>query len=223
MELQKIQAFLINHTGAKFFAADVVLFKQKFPASPLIPELDRVETYNIAQLDERICYELLQEAGICDCVIWENRGFTIDKDGFIVPMKKENEPSEDEKILMTMNLNEKQVYNELKALLFAFELTVDNQKEITIIEALKAKQIELNATYNPAALTAENAPKTNEGDLKLSSRGNVLVDQSEKDDSNASANDTTTEGNTSDSNTNDAEQPNEEEKKSEGHDTNTPQ
>jgi len=155
MDQKLIESFLGNHIDEKWFEKDKELFIKQFPQSKLIPDLHNAQKYNKKHLDERICAELLMHGGVCDCTIWENRGFTINKNGFIIPLKADNEPLEEEQKLLEFDLEvEKPKYNDLKELIFALKLPTSDNKSLTYIEALKIKKAELIAKYSkPADLT----------------------------------------------------------------------
>jgi len=227
MELKEIQHFLNHHIGEQFFEKDMELYKAKFPQSRLIPELNNAQKYNKAQLDERMCFELLNEGGQCIDCIWENRGFIRDSKGFIVPMQKEGELNEFEKELLAIDLDGDHKYNVFKTLVYGLQLpTIDNKGE-TYIAALKDKKAELLAkgtSLSPeqtkeetdAIAKADADAKAKEdadadakaktdadaktdattsiinaspNDVQLSSRGNVLVDQSPKDNDHTNSSD----------------------------------
>lgn len=145
MEFKDINTFLHNHVGEKWFDIDLKLYKSIFPNSKLLVELERAQKYNKVQLDERMCSELMTHA-VCDCSIWENRGYTKDKDGFIVPMKSDVQGPDSANQLLAIdqllatNLDEKQKYNTLKALVIGLGLPTKDKKEATYIVALKDKQ-----------------------------------------------------------------------------------
>lgn len=152
MELKDIQTFLNNHCGEQYFYKDLELYKQKFPQSRILRELENAQNYNKAQLDERMCYELLTEGGQCLDCLWEHRGYYRKKDGFIVPIEKDKELTTFEKELLAIDLNCNHKYNVLKALVFGLQLTTPNAKAETYIYALTARKAELVALG--AVLTA---------------------------------------------------------------------
>jgi len=152
MEFKEINHFLMNHTDEKWFDADKELYKKIFPASKLLPDLELAGKYNKKELDERMCYELMNSA-VCDCTIWEGRGFTKDKDNFIVPLKKVGELNEFETELLAIDLDGKHKYNVLKTLVFGLLLPTSDNKGDTYLAALKAKKAELLLTA--ASLTEE--------------------------------------------------------------------
>jgi hypothetical protein len=156
MEFKDINTFLRNHTGEEWFTVDAELYKKVFPSSKLIPELEKAQKYNKAHLDERICSEMMLHGAVCDCSILENRGYTKDSKGFIVPMKNEPTVNEFEQQLLDIDLDAKQPYNALKSLIFGLAITTKDAKGITYIEALKAKKVELQAV---AALKAQQEVK----------------------------------------------------------------
>jgi hypothetical protein len=156
MEFKDINTFLHNHVGENWFDLDLQLFKKVFPTSKLIPELEKAQKYNKAHLDERMCNELMTNA-VCDCTIWENRGYTKDKDGFIVPMKSD-EAIDFEGQLQAMNLDEKQKYNDLKALVIGLGIPTKDQTAATYLAALKEQKLNLsNGGSGEATLTTTEA------------------------------------------------------------------
>lgn len=143
MELEQIHDFLHNHIGAKWFDTDLPLYKKIFPQAKLIEQLEQCPEFKKSELDERMCAEMMMNGAVCDCSIWENRGYTLNKDGFIVPLLKNGENSEEELELLAIDLDAKQEYNTLKKLVFAFGLHTINNKEKTYINVLKAKKAEI--------------------------------------------------------------------------------
>lgn len=83
----EINDFVVKHTGADYFDADVKLYKKHFPNSKLIAELDRAPGFAKKGLDERIVYELLSDGISCIDCIWENRGFTRDSKNAVLPIE----------------------------------------------------------------------------------------------------------------------------------------
>lgn len=145
MELEKINTFLHNHTGAKFFESDMKLFIEKFPDSKLIPSLKNAVEFQKSQLDERICAELLMHQDACIDCIWENRGFYINAEGFLKPLteKEENaEFTEAEKQLLDFDLTDPD-YNEMQKLIYALDLKVAKKGKKDYINALSFKKHEL--------------------------------------------------------------------------------
>ena len=150
MELKKIQEFLNNHVSAEWFDVDLILYEQKFPSSRILNDLKNAINFQKQGFDERICYELMQDGGVCDCAIWENRGFTIDANGLIVPLTSKEEPTDFEKQLLELDLDQpKPKYNDIKALVFGLKLAVSDQLIGTYIEALTVKKAELIAKFQP--------------------------------------------------------------------------
>lgn len=150
MELKKIQEFLNNHVSAEWFDVDLILYEQKFPSSRILNDLKNAINFQKQGFDERICYELMQDGGVCDCAIWENRGFTIDANGLIVPLTSKEEPTDFEKQLLELDLDQpKPKYNDIKALVFGLKLAVSDQLIGTYIEALTVKKAELITKFQP--------------------------------------------------------------------------
>lgn len=153
MELKDITKFLRNNTGAKYFDADLKLFKEKFPHSKLLKDLEKVPDWRKVDLDERMCAELLQDKSACIDCIWENRGFFVDAKGFVKPMSdkgKENvDLSDVEKALLEFDLTVKKPdYNKMKQFIFDLKLEVKDNKAATYIDVLKTKQTYLMQKAN---------------------------------------------------------------------------
>lgn len=148
MELEKINTFLRNHTNADFFEKDVELFKQKFPESKLIASLKNVMEIQKAQLDERICAELLLHKDACIDCIWENRGFYVNAQGFINPLTATTEKpqlTETQKQLLELDV-ENADYNEMKKLVFALGLNAGKGSKKDYINTLSLEKHNLQIT-----------------------------------------------------------------------------
>jgi len=153
MELKDLNKFLRNNTGAKYFDADLKLFKEKLPYSKLIKDLENAKEWRKAELDERMCAELLQDKNACIDCIWENRGFFVDAKGFVKPLgEKGNENIEltdAEKELLAFDLTAKKPdYNNMKKLIFDLNLEVKDNKANTYVDVLSQKQSELMQKAN---------------------------------------------------------------------------
>lgn len=176
----EINDFIIKHADAKYFEADVKLYKKHFPNSRLIPELERAPDFAKKPLDERILSELLTNQDSCIDCIWENRGYIRDK-GKLVEMiskksqdkkaetktatKKETKADDNLKIIRNNLLRidlDKVKYNILKQFVFDLGLQKQckDQKKTTYIEVLKAVQSEMDVdTVNDTAQKKKEAPE----------------------------------------------------------------
>lgn len=83
----ELQDFVVKHTDAKYFEADLKLFKRCFPQSKLIPELDIAPEYAKKNLDDRMATEILSHPDMCIDTLWEARGFAL-INGKLVPMEE---------------------------------------------------------------------------------------------------------------------------------------
>ena len=157
MELKDLNAFLHQHTGAKYFEADLKLFKEKFPESKLIKDFENTPEFKKAEYDERICAEMLMHQNACIDCIWENRGFYRDKNNFIKPLgEKETQTatiSELEKALLDFDLSVKKPhYNTMKQFVYDFKLKIADEKGATYVQMLTSLQ---NTIIAKASFIAE--------------------------------------------------------------------
>lgn len=149
----EINDFIIKHADAKYFEADVKLYKKHFPNSRLIPELERAPDFAKKNLDERILSELLTNQDSCIDCIWENRGYIRDNGKVVTmtakkePAKKQEEkkaPKNPDKKEVTLNMVLKTdlnsaKYNVLKQMVFDLGLQKQckDQKKATYLKALQ--------------------------------------------------------------------------------------
>ena len=159
--IAEINDFIIKHADAKYFEADVKLYKKHFPNSKLTPELEKAPEFAKKSLDERILSELLTNQDSCIDCIWENRGYIRDK-GKLVEMasqkkapaktteKKAADVKEDNKKIIRHNLLkidlDKAKYNVLKQFVFDLGLQKEckDQKKATYLKVLKDFQSEMD-------------------------------------------------------------------------------
>lgn len=140
MELEKIHDFLHNQISDKWFDVDLSLYVKIFPQSKLLEALSNIPDFKKTELDERMCAEMMLNGAVCDCTILENRGFTRDKDNFIVPLTRNGELDGFEKELLALNLDDKPKYNTLKKLVFGLGLHTPNNNVNTYVTVLKEKK-----------------------------------------------------------------------------------
>ncbi|HET6558076.1 MAG TPA: hypothetical protein VFG54_12225 [Prolixibacteraceae bacterium] len=159
--MMEMNDFVIKHADAKYFDADVRLYKKHFPNSRLIPELERAPDFQKKALDERILFELLNNQDSCIDCIWENRGFIRNNDGKIIPMDELKQAGDDKlpaemKLLVLALLDadlQSLKHNELKKFVFGLGLDKnckDHKKE-TYLTELNTFIIE----YTASAITAD--------------------------------------------------------------------
>lgn len=166
-----LQNFVVKHTDAKYFEADLKLYKRCFPQSKLITELDRAPEFAKKNLDERICTEILGHPDMCIDTVWEKRGYVLvngkpqlmeelekTPDKPVATSSTDDSSKKDSKVelLKTLDLD-KTKYNVLKSLVFDLELNdkCENHKGATYLRVLKAYQKEIQTNATPET-TSEN-------------------------------------------------------------------
>lgn len=144
LSLDQVNTFLQNHTSADFFDVDAKLFMEKYPDSKLIPIIKNAAPFQKAQLDERICAEMLMHGDACIDCIWNNRGFFVNAKGAVLPLGKSGkiELKPEEKQLLDTDL-EKANYNEMKKLMFALNLEPKKGDKDAYFSALNHRKHEL--------------------------------------------------------------------------------
>lgn len=171
----EINDFVLKHTSAQYFEADLRLYKKHFPNSKLSPELDRAPDFAKKALDERMIWELLSNQDSCiDCIL-ENRGF-VRHDGNILPLNKPVTPAKNnqapadnaaiiDKLLKTNITTAK--HNVLKQFVFALKLqdVCANQKKETYQKVLNEFVAPLLHTPAPEAPAPEPDKKKEDRDL----------------------------------------------------------
>jgi hypothetical protein len=144
---EKVNTFLHNHTGEQYFEIDATHFIEKYPDSKLIPIIKNAMEYQKAQLDERICAEMLMHSPCIDC-IWERRGYYVNAEGFVKPLSSQvniEELSQIEKDLLDFNLGVKKPdYNTMQKFVYEFKLPIQDNKGATYVVALLDKQKEIS-------------------------------------------------------------------------------
>lgn len=123
--------FVNENQSSDFFEKDAALYRKLFPSSRLLPELSRANKYNMTHLDGRMLLEILDV--VCGETVMENRGIV-----------KDNNP--DAQILMNTFIKadlDKVSYQDRKKWVKELGLNVADQKNDTLVTALKAKQQEL--------------------------------------------------------------------------------
>jgi hypothetical protein len=123
--------FVNENESAEYFEKDADLYRKLYPSSRLIPELGRANQYNKKHLDGRMLLEILEV--VCGETVLENRG--IVKSAVPAPFDIEKF-----KVLDLQGTT----YQARKDMVKALQITTKNQKNETLLIALKAKQIELN-------------------------------------------------------------------------------
>jgi len=140
---REINDFLANHSGAKWFDSDLVLYKQKFPHSKILQSLENPPEFRKTHLDERMVHELLRDGGQCIDCIWEARGYMRNAKGFIVPMQKDGEINDFEKQLLELDLDNKPDYNIMKGIIFGLAILTTSNSKAVYTEALKERKASL--------------------------------------------------------------------------------
>lgn len=133
MDAFKKNSVVARLASAKHFEKDREHYIKVFPASPIIPSLQRAQSFSKKALDERMLFELLDN--VCEETIQDFRG--------LLPSKSEEEKKRD-----AMIAAQKQVLNtetlsdidlaQLKGLVKDLGLDVPDEKQETLISALES-------------------------------------------------------------------------------------
>lgn len=152
MTFAELNEFVLKHTDAKYFDADVKLYKKHFPASRLIAELDRAPEFAKKALDERMIYELLNNQDSCIDCIWENRGYIRNESAEVKELKKQPEkvtkPIKHEITVVPEGDLSQIQHNALKKMVYELNLQdkCENHKKGTYISVLTAHRKAENTT-----------------------------------------------------------------------------
>jgi hypothetical protein len=115
------------------------LFVKTFPFSKLIKDLQNCIPGRKAEMDERICNELLMHEKACIDCIWENRGYYVNNSGAIKPLSEKDDDkvklTEFEEALVSVDLS-KLKYNDLKKLVFDQKIKTKDNRTDTYLSVL---------------------------------------------------------------------------------------
>ena len=142
MTFAELNEFVLKHTDAKYFDADVKLYKKHFPASRLIAELDRAPEFAKKALDERMIYELLNNQDSCIDCIWENRGYIRNAAAEVKELKKRPEkvdkPAKQGVVVVPAGDLAQIKHNALKKMVYDLNLQgeCENHKKETYVKVL---------------------------------------------------------------------------------------